>query len=760
MSESKGDPQEEVGKVPDKEKPSAGPDPAALETATADQILMAIRRNEFLAGVVDGRDVSMVYIDRHQVHNYFQPEPARPEARRPADAPPRRQRRIGDLVVSPVPSWELERAAATYVGSPLFEEGQRILRPHGILFLHGPHGTGKRATALRLLSGIVFTDAAGGIYELNPNLRLSDLRPDELPEQTALLLECADSSALEGLTRFNLDALCTALDPTGRNTALVVVTERLPPGFPQDYRHLTLAWHLPWAGPDVTFQHEVLSRHVRFLAFHDPDYAEVIVPGLRTLMDNASAKQLLKEELSPGQLADLAGVLVPALRGEISIDQAVAGLAQRAYSDVETWFHGNHPCETENLLIAAAVFSGAPYNDVRSAAQTLETYLQPTADESAGEKPARPTSRFAGRENRRAQLEAIQARPVSAVRRTHYGEILDDAIELKNPAWQEAVLRFLWEDPEFGGRVLAWLKAYGGHPIHHLRTRAAAAIGALARISFSTIEAEVLRPWATSRDENNRRSAGQVLGITIWDEVLSAPSSRLLHHWASQPDQPHWQWTAAAAYAGLAGPRYPEQTLADLKLVGRNSLGMPGLLEPYFRALLAFYATAQDLPERRLALLEELAAWSAETPGERRDNTQAFALQRAALLAFWVMLWPDRNDPAWRLLLADIGVPGEAQGYAVRLMRRAFNFRQPARIAADATHPRRLALSGLHDLVLEVARQRDEEEVAHLEGVLTALVAACRANEPDEVERLRYHAAQWQDIPPEGQGALHVLLAG
>ncbi len=761
MSESKSDPQEEAGKTPDKERTQADPNAAGLDSPTADQILTALRRNEFLAGVVDGRDVSLVYIDRHQVHNYFQPEPARPEARRPADAPPRRQRRIGDLLVSPAPGWELERTAATYIGSPLFDEAQRQLRQHGMLFLHGPRGTGKRATALRLLNGIIFDDSAGGIYELNPNLRLTDLRPDELPEQTALLLECADSGALEGLTRFNLDALCNALDPTGRNNALVVVTERLPTSFPHDYRHLTLAWRLPWAGPDVTRQHEALSRHVRCLTLHDPDYADVIAPGLQRLLDNASVKQLLAEELSPGQLADLAGLLAPALRGQISIEQAVAGLAQRAYSDVEAWFRSSHSCEIENLLIAAAVFNGAPYNDVRAAARTLETYLQPEAvQESAGEKPAQPASRFAGRESRRAQLEAIQARPATAVRRTHYGEILDDAIELKNPAWQEAVLRFLWDDPEFGGRVLAWLKAYGGHPNHHLRTRAAAAIGALARLSFSTVEADILRPWATSRDENTRRSAAQVLGITIWDETLSAPSARLLHYWASQADQPRWQWTAAAAYAGLAGPRYPEQTLADLKLIGRSTLEIAGLLEPYFRALLTFYATAQDLPERRLALLEELAAWSAELPTDRWDNTHVFALRRAALLAFWIMLWPDRNDPVWRLLLADIGVPGASQAHAVQLMRRAFNFRQPARVAADAAHPRRLALDGLRDLILEVARQRDEEQIAHLEGLLTALVAACRAAEPDEVERLRYHAGQWQDVPPEGQGALQILLAG
>lgn len=761
MSDTKPAPDDPERKHPPQDAPKTDVADRDLDGATADQILTALRRNEFLAGIVDGRDVSLVYIDRHQVHNYFQPEPAWPEARRPADVPPRRQRRIGDLVVSPVPAWEQERTAAVYVASPLSETATRRLRQHGVLILYGPRGTGKRAAALRLLRSVLFDEGDGAIYELNPNLHLTDLRPAELPGQTALLLESADSGALDGLNRFQLDALCGALDPTDRNSALVVVTERLPAGFPRDYQHLTLEWRLPWVGAGLALQREALERHVRYLTYHDPDYREAIEPQLPRLGDLAPVSRLLAEPLSPGQLADLAGLLIPALRGEITVEQAVAGLQQQAYRDVAAWFNQGHPCEIENLLIAAAVFSGAPYNDVREAAQALETYLQPkTEQKPETEKPARPASRFAGRDNRHAQLEAIQARPTAAARRMHYGEILDDAIELKNPAWQEAVLRFLWDDPAYGGRVLAWLKAYGAHPNHHLRTRAAAAIGALARHSFSVIEADILRGWAASPNANTRRSAAQVLGITIWDEALSAPSARLLHYWASQADQPRWQWTAGAAYAGLAGPRYPGQTLADLKLLAHNSLDAPGLLEPYFQALLTFYATAQDLPERRLALLEELAAWSAETPVDRQSSARAFALRRASVLAFWAMLWPDRNDPVWRLLLADIGVPGASQGHAVQLMRRAFNFRQPARVAADAAHPRRLALEGLHDLIQEVGRQRDGEQIACLEGLLAALIAACRTEGADEVERLRYHAEQWQDIPDEAQGARQILCAG
>ncbi|MEZ4719774.1 MAG: hypothetical protein R2851_27375 [Caldilineaceae bacterium] len=70
----------------------------------------------------------------------------------------------------------------------------------------------------------------------------------------------------------------------------------------------------------------------------------------------------------------------------------------------------------------------------------------------------------------------------------------------------------------------------------------------------------VLRRWAGSPDPNQRRAAAQVLGITMWDDRHSAASAGLLHHWASLKQNPLHLWTAATAYAGLAGLRYPQQT--------------------------------------------------------------------------------------------------------------------------------------------------------------------------------------------------------
>lgn len=754
---------------PASEKPAQTPPPttpaedAGLHGGDAESIFQAIRRGEFLSGVADGRDVSLIYIDR-RVQSFFgaererdwrQPRPG------PQPAPPPVSRRIGDLVVNPVPRWEVERLASVFEQPPAYTAARQRLN-QGLLILHGRSDSGKRAAAIHLLGELLFKQGEGVVYELNPDLRLADLRPDDLPAHTALLLETPGGAALQGLTAFQLNALERVLSPLERNNALVIITDRLPAPFPATHNHLLQAWDWRWPGDATEIQRKIVDNHIRYFTCNDADYNGTIVPQLEQLAALAPLNELLAETLPPGQLADLAELLLPVLRGEQTVEQALAQLHQRAIRDVEAWFEASHEAELENLLIAAAVFNGAAYADVSQAAEALETLL-PKAKEplppawSAKREPPPPSSRFGRSDPRQKRLAAIHASLASLPQQTHYGEVLQDAIQLDNSAWQEAVLRFVWEFDEMRQPLLDWLKRYGAHPRHSLRTRAAAAIGALARHHFASIEADVLRQWAGSPDANMRRSAAQVLGITIWDEAHSAAAARLLHYWAGQNDQPRWQWTAAAAYAGLAGPRYPAQTLSDLRLIAANSHHHPALLDPLFRALLNAYAAAQGLPDRRLAVLDELAGWPRQEAGDRRQKEPAFAVRRVAVLAFWIMLWPDAHDPVWRLLLADAGAAGLYQDRVVALMREALNFRQPKGSVFDSLHPRKMALEGLERLVVEVVRLGDSAQMTQLENLLTALIDTSARADPAEVDRLNYQAEQWSRDHAEAKSMFSIL---
>lgn len=733
----------------------------------AEALFAALRNNQLLSGLLEGRDVSLVYIDRHKVQHYYTSEPIAGSLRSRAEGPSALPRRLGDSVVNPVPLWELERVGFVYQRPLRYEEARKRLGEQGLLILVGPAGSGKRATALHLLSGVDFPGADSNIYELNPDLRLADVAADDLPANARLLLETPGGQALAQLKRFQLNTLANALSAQQRRSALVIAAERLPGGVPPEIAHYLLRWELTWPQDPTVARRNVLAQHLRYLLLKG-DRSEERLGAVDRLVDEPAIISLLAENITPAQLADLADLLLAVLLDELSLDQALARFGQGAAEEVARWFDRGHPLDLETLLVAAAVFNRAPYQAVFEAAQALAKRLQPEeAAASAEEKPAQRTSIAAGRKPRRHQVEAIQAQLTTATLRRHYGEVQEEVVELKNPAWQEAVLRYVWELVDLRQPLLEWLMDYGAFGDHYLRTRAAAAIGALARSDFGLIESQVLRRWADSPNPNVRRSAAQILGITIWDEVNASASAGLLHYWASQNDKPRWQWTAAAAFAGLAGLRYPQRTLADLKLIAGRTHLYPALLEPLFRALLNFYAAMQSMPEWRITLLQELAAWSSYEPQKREERASARAVQRAALLGFWVMLWPQRDDPVWSLLLADAGSAGPAQDLVVQLMRRSFEFRQPQGSFADDLHPRRLGLEGLRRLVEYVVRSpqadhavqpQEADHTEHLACLLQGLAASCRQGSVDEWDRLRYAAEGWRDLPGEATRFVDIIL--
>ncbi|MCB0156587.1 MAG: hypothetical protein KDD83_00525, partial [Caldilineaceae bacterium] len=80
---------------PETPTPTAADNAATAEQddapATADarddtaRILDALRDHDFLAGLVDARDVSLIYIDRHQVNTYLGPDRGEAAPHRGAD---------------------------------------------------------------------------------------------------------------------------------------------------------------------------------------------------------------------------------------------------------------------------------------------------------------------------------------------------------------------------------------------------------------------------------------------------------------------------------------------------------------------------------------------------------------------------------------------------------------------------------------------------------------------------------------------------
>jgi|GEM_PF-2158101 len=766
------DPNDEENERPDNEKrgdKNKSPKPTNGDTGlgdqSADEMLSSIRRNDFLSGLFSERDVSLVYIDRHRVQNFFGPEggPGRP---RPTDAAPSQPQRLRDLVVNPIAAAAVEQLQRLYVEPALFPIAQERFRQAGFLILCGPRQTGKRAAALRLLSQITGVDGAAlPLYELNPDQKLVDLRPGDLPTGAGLLLESPSGEALAGISAFQLTGLRGELSPHNKNNGLVIVTERLPTTFPRGERGLVLDWSLAWPGNPTDARRTLLEKHLREFSQGEPDLVDALDTALERLLGEERLTIRLGENLGPGEVADLALLLLPVLQGKQGLDEALARFGVQVQREVGDWFAtGSHDLELKILMVAAAVFNGALVEEVEAAEKELLGRVYPPTPKKEEEPPAFDDP-FAPRFSRRSRLDAIHAElrdtPIPG---THYGDTSARALVLRNDAWQRAVLYHIWEDvTPLREPLLAWLSKYSVSNSPRMRERAAAAVGALARHSFPHIEAGLLREWAKSPFEAYRRSAAQVLGITIWDEGQSAATSRLLHHWATMTGNVRFQWTAAVAYAGLAGLRYPQQALADLQRVALNTLHEPLLLPPIFQSFLTQFLLADREPGRRLALLQELVNWAQYRESEAKDRTERLRMERAirrtGLLAFDVLLLPERKDPVWRMIVTDAGAPGQAQTLTTDLLLAALQFRQPADSVNDRMHPRKIALDNLHRLLATVRKEEDEELYHHLEGLLKSLVARCRQTAADTLEMLRYHAAFWDDARPSGSDLVDILLA-
>ena len=619
----------------------------SLGSQNADEILSAIRRNDFLSGLLSERDVSLVYIDRHRVQNFFGPEggPGRP---RPTDAAASQPQRLADLVVNPISAAEVEQLQRLYVEPILFSIALARFRQDGLLILCGPRQTGKRAAALRLLGQI--TDGDGSplpLYELNPDQKLVDLRPNDLPGGAGLLLESPTGEALAGINAFQLTGLRDQLQPGENDNGLIIITEKLPAAFPRDQRGVVLDWSLTWPGDPAQARATVLERHLIEFGRTEPDLTDALDAAVAGLLAEERLLTRLRENLGPGELVDLALLLLPVLQGKRSLDEALARFGVQVQREVADWFAtGSHDLEMKILMVAAAVFNGALVEEVEAAEKNLLGRVRPPTQKKEEEPPAFEDP-FGSRFSRRGRLEAIQAElrdtPIPG---THYGDTSARALVLRNEAWQSAVLYHIWEDvTPLRQPLLAWLSEYSVSSSPRMRERAAAAVGALARHSFPHIEASLLREWAKSPFEGYRRSAAQVLGITIWDESQGAATSRLLHHWATMTGNVRFQWTAATAYAGLAGLRYPQQALADLQRVALNTSQEPLLLPPIFLGFLMQFALADREPGRRLALLQELTNWAAYNETEAKDRSTRIqrerAIRRTGLLAFDIL--PQRH---------------------------------------------------------------------------------------------------------------------
>jgi hypothetical protein len=434
-------------------------------------------------------------------------------------------------------------ASTPFVPPPGYPELVQALKTQRIIACQGPDGCGKEMAVTRALLEL-------GIE----NIRLlpANLSMAEMSRVVETAAEDGGACVLAALNQATLRALAG------------------PPG--QPLRALASSRRITVVAATAAPLDAAARRSFEVVSLGYPDASKVLDSYVahRTMAGPASelAREALAELSRPLSPAVIAAVVDEAAARPDSSAAEIARAFDAAISTdaLGTWIgEGRRPQEIA-MLAAGASLSGTAIMVAQEQAKILFRALQPV-DPSGEAAPALggtwswPTGFL------RTTVEKVN---------THFGIQPLEVIEISDPHRPQDVVQAMWRalGAEFQSRYCEWLGALPA--VRQLRWHAAYTAGALFAIDPVNIEAQVLRPWALSRDAAQRRCAGIALGTPVAMGGDPTAARALAHAWAKS-ESAALQQAAVAAYGGLLGA-WDGASAAPLKLF------LIGQLTPPLRA--------------------------------------------------------------------------------------------------------------------------------------------------------------------------------
>ena len=442
----------------------------------------------------------------------------------------------------------LRRVRAVHVSSPSCAVAERVLCEERLVVLRGADGSGKRTTALFLLSKLVGDD---DVHAISAELVLGSPDGFGLRERIGYLAECVAPAELP-YTR--LAALSAELR---QRDAYLLIT--VPADAPSD-----------------------VNTARRFVVDHEPpDCREVLRGHLRLDADHAhEAERLLQNDpalvcaTSPGVAAELATSLLAIVRDDRPIgelDSVLIGMRrQRARHLLRT----NRPTEPRErvellcrraALVSIAVFIGLPYADAVAAAEALATRF------IAIEFP-----KLRGREIFVPRLEHLLAEPDILIEESglpgRWGQAITQHLRFRDPEFHVAVLEEVWEHYDTArSPLLLWLRELAvSSGDEAVRVRAAQVVGRLALRDFGHVCHRVLIGWSDSVNSKAREAAATALESVAVS--LSPQVWNLLADWCKDGNQ-NRQRTAVLALGTGISEHDPVETLSRLRQLALRNTG-------------------------------------------------------------------------------------------------------------------------------------------------------------------------------------------
>ncbi|MFI8826783.1 hypothetical protein [Streptomyces sp. NPDC053431] len=457
--------------------------------------------------------------------------------------------RIGDrthFVQGTVPGETLDHLDDVYCETAGYQRMKERLRSHRVLVLCGEPGSGRKATALALLSEV----ARRQVFRLDPRHGVDEITADALHGKAGHLLEhLTEEVRTESeprhsrgersdpaprppvrLSELHLDRFADLLGGIDGYAVVVVGNGDLAD------RLLRGRYGMYCAPPPAD---EVLHRHLRLLLRGASEDVLADARALAVRPDVVTALGL--EELRPREAARLAEHLAGRQRGDLDDERLLGECADFVRVQAREWFAGaDRPGTLPEALpslgaaalrIAVAVFNRSAYSIATEAAELLTWELAVTLD------PEHPAGRrlFGTHAERRPVL----ARSVLEDAELDLGPVKVPvrAVRFQGDALATAVLGEVWHGyHNVRGPVARWLRALCDDPRPEVWVRASIAAGVLCSWDWIHGYRELVAPLAGTDDPVARMAAATALAEAARDPAVRPAVAATVKDWADSDD--------------------------------------------------------------------------------------------------------------------------------------------------------------------------------------------------------------------------------
>ncbi|RKT54810.1 hypothetical protein [Saccharothrix australiensis] len=451
----------------------------------------------------------------------------------------------------PVPAAMLADIRESYVEPARYGHLRAVLESHQVVVIRAPDGTGRTATALRLLDDL----CREGVLKLDPDVNLKTVDGSAFSGLRGYLLESLDPEQARELRAFHAERLCALMKDKG--CMLVVIADDRTPLPVEDIGHLVVD-DLGEVEPSA-----LIRRHLDWgLSAVESPRAGAAVLDLPEVREIVTA---LTPDVPRRQLADLGALLVDVATGRIDVEVVRERYSATSRANFVSWFDQQTDVEQRAFVIALAVFNDEPVHLVSGAATMLADLVK---EVELPRRADRGRALFATPLSRR--LEDARAEVVEDTERTRIGNVTVRKARFRDDRYPALVLAHLCTEYDQGLTVVTrWLRELGGALGGRVRVRAGMAAGFLSTYDFFGIHHEVVQPWADADDPYTRDAAVAALQFPSDHPALGRVVHKLLDAWLR--DRENWSRRKTAARAlGSTTAASPAAVLRLLKRTARH----------------------------------------------------------------------------------------------------------------------------------------------------------------------------------------------